>query len=219
MKRRQLLNFIEGGENLSVEFKQRFSTHEKIAKEVIAFANTQGGFLIFGVNDNGSICGVLSEKGIVELMNQVFEEYIEPKVEFNIEYFDINNKEVVVFEIFKSNIKPHRLQDYKAQLDLNTSQVFVRVNDKSVPASKEMIKLLQAQTSELKLEHYQVGKVEKIAFEMLDENETITVKQLAEKANISGRRASRALIKLVRANLLLIHTKDNGEDFFTYSGI
>lgn len=219
MTRRKLFSLIESGENLNVEFKQRFSTHEKIAKEIIAFANTKGGYLLFGINDNGSICGVLSEKGTVELLNQVFDDHIEPAVEYKIEYFDVNNDEVVVFEIFESKNKPHRLQDYKTNIDLNDTQVFVRVNDKSVPASKEMIKLMQAQTSDLYLEHYEVGKNEKIVFELLDQNETISVKQLAEKANISGRRASRTLIKLVRANILLIHTKDNGEDFYTYSGL
>lgn len=219
MTRRQLFSLIEGGENLNVEFKQRFSTHEKIAKEIIAFANTKGGYIIFGVKDNGKVCGVLSEKGTVELVNQVFNDFIEPKVKFNIEYFDVNDDEVIVFEIFESENKPHRLQDYQTQLDLNSAQVFVRVNDKSVPASKEMIKLMQVHTADLNLNNYEIGKNEKIAFEFLDEHERISVKQLAEKANISNRRASRTLIKLVRANILLIHTKENGEDYYTYAGV
>lgn len=219
MTRRQLFQLIESGESLTVEFKQRFSSHEKIAKEIIAFANTRGGFVIFGVNDDKSICGVHSEKGVVELVTQVLNEYIEPRVEFDIHYFDVNDVEVVIYYIKESKNKPHRLQDYKFTLDPSLAQVFVRVNDKSVPASKEMIKLLQAQTTDMKLSHYEVGKNEKIVFEYLDKHETITVKELAEIANLSSRRASRTLIKLVRANLLFIHTKDNGEDFFTYTDL
>ncbi|HEX2982405.1 MAG TPA: hypothetical protein VHO28_02560 [Ignavibacteriales bacterium] len=49
-------------------------------------------------------------------------------------------------------------------------------------------------------------------------DEIITVKRLSEIANLSERRASRTLVKMVRANLILIHTKDNGEEFFTYAG-
>jgi len=41
------------------------------------------------------------------------------------------------------------------------------------------------------------------------------VKDLANAANISERRASRTLVTMVRAGSLSIHTKDNGEEFFT----
>ena len=62
---------------------------------------------------------------------------------------------------------------------------------------------------------YTIGKNEKSVFDYLEENETISVKELSDLINISERRASRTLVKLVRANLLMIHTKDNGEEFFT----
>ncbi len=218
MNRRKLLELIEQGENLNVEFKQRFSTYEKIAKEFIAFANTRGGYILFGIDDDKSIHGVESEKGEAELIKITARQYCEPPVKYNIHYINIDNKEIVVAEIFESANKPHRIQDYLEQLDLNRSEVFVRVNDKSVPASKEMIKIMQTRSRAIPLKYYQIGKNEKIAFEFLDKHETITVKQLSEIANLSRRRASRTLIKLVRANLLLIHTKENGEDYFTYAG-
>ena len=84
-----------------------------------------------------------------------------------------------------------------------------------MPASKEMIKILQANTKSTPLKKYNFGKSEEIVFDILRSNETVTVKELGERANISKRRASRTLIKLVRINLLNIHTKDNGEDYFT----
>lgn len=218
MTYKKLLDCIEKGENLTVEFKQRFSTSEKIAKEIIAFANTRGGIIIFGVNDNGSICGVDSEKGTTELVKQTIDDYCEPPPEVEYFYFQFSNKETVTVKILESHSKPLRLQDYKKQLDLNTAKVYIRVNDKSVPASKEMIKLLQSQSTNKKLTSYEIGGNEKRVFELLDKYENVTVKQLSEFANISNRRASRTLIKLVRANVLLIHTKENGENYFTYSG-
>lgn len=218
MKRRELLKLIEEGENLNVEFKQRFSTHEKIAKEMIAFANTNGGVIIFGIEDDGTIYGVESEKGEAELIHETAAKYCEPAVEYELSFFELKNKEIVVVEIPEAVIKPHRLQDYQPSLDIRNANVYVRVNDKSVLASKEMIKIMQANFTGKALEKYQVGKNEKIVFEYLDKNETITVKDLGSIANISDRRASRTLIKLVRANLLMIHTKDNGENYFTYLG-
>lgn len=218
MKRKELLDIIESGEGLRVEFKQRFSTNEKIAKEMIALANTRGGYIIFGIDDDKSIYGVESEKSEAELVKDTAAAYCEPPVEYAIDFFEIEGKEIVIVEIFESKNKPHRLQDYLNSLDLNKALVYIRVNDKSISASKEMIKILQVQSSGMKLQKYQVGKNEKIAFEYLDTNEIITVKELSRIANISTRRASRTLIKLVRAKLLLIHTKDNGEDYFTYAG-
>jgi len=218
ISRRKVIDMIEGGESLNVEYKQRFSSHEKIAKEMIAFANTRGGYLFIGVDDNKKIYGIAGEKGDSDFVKETAEKYCEPKLEIFLECMSIDKKDILVVEIPESKNKPHRIQDYKTSLDLNTSEIYVRVNDKSVPASKEMIKLMQTQTHGKTLEHYEVGQSERVVFNYLDNHERITVKELGKLANISDRRASRTLIKLVRANILLIHTKDNGESYFTYAG-
>lgn len=215
MNRKKILELIEQGEGLTVEFKQRFSSYEKIAKEMIAFANTSGGVILFGIDDDKSIYGVASEKSDTELIKDTAEKYCQPPVGFRIDYIELDNAEILAVEIFESKLKPHRIQDYKTDLDLNGAQVYVRVNDKSVLASKELIKLLQTQSSGKSLTKYAVGPLEKIVFDYTGKHETITVKELSKHANISERRASRTLIKLVRAHLMLIHAKDNGENYFT----
>lgn len=218
MKRREVLNFIEEGENLHCEFKLKFSSAEKIAREMCAFANTKGGVIFFGVDDDKTITGVESEKAETELILDAASNYCEPPIPINIQYMEFNGKEVVIVEIKESDRKPHRIQDYQNTLDINTAVVCVRVNDKSVHASKEMIRVLKAQSDSSKLVKYVIGSLERIVFEHLQNNETITVKELSKLANISERRASRTLVKMVRADLLFIHTKDNGEDFFTSAG-
>jgi predicted HTH transcriptional regulator len=218
MDRRKILKLIENGEGINIEFKQRFSSYEKIAKEMIAFANTQGGFLFIGIDDDKSIYGIESEKSDIELIKTTAEKYCEPPVDLRIDFLEIKKKEILVVEISESQNKPHRIQDYKNILDLNSAAVYIRVNDKSVLAGKEMIKILQTQTAGKSLTNYIVGSNERIVFDYLDKNETINVKELSKIANISERRASRTLIKLVRANLLFIHVKDNGENYFSYAG-
>ena len=215
MKKRELKELIEEGENLYCEFKRKFSSHEKIAKEMIAFANTKGGYLLFGIDDNKNIIGVDSEKSETELIKEAAIQYCEPPLDVNLEYIEINGKEIVVAEVPESDYKPHRLQDYMDELDINKAIVTIRVNDRSIQASKEMIRIMRARANELQLKNYSIGILEKKVFEYLSKNEIITVKILSSQANISERRASRTLVKLVRANLLIIHTKDNGEEFFT----
>lgn len=218
LRRKDILAFIEQGESLFCEFKRHFSTHDKIAKEIMAFANTKGGYILFGIDDDSTIVGVDSEKGEAELINDVIKNYIEPEVECFLHYFDIDNKEVVVAEIPESKNKPHRLQDYQEDLDIRTAQVYIRVNDKSVQANKEMVRIMRAQVNEQSLKKYNVGQLERQVFTYLEKNETINVKEFSQYANISGRRSSRTLVKMVRANLLFIHTKDNGESYFTLAG-
>ena len=214
LRRHEILEIIEGGENLETEFKLRFSSSEKIAKEIIAFANTSGGIIIFGVDDDKRIIGVQSEKEEAELFQIAATEFCEPPVPFELDYILVDGKELVIASVPESTQKPHRIQDY-GEFDINTASVYVRVNDKSIQASKEMIRIMRAASVNDGLYKYTIGNSEKVVFSFLEKNESITVKELSEKANISGRRASRALVTMVRAGVLLIHTKENGEDYFT----
>ena len=215
MNRRHLLELIEEGENLQCEFKRQFTTPEKIAREMIAFANTKGGYLIFGIDDDRQVVGVDSEKAESEMVKDAAENFCEPPLNYSIDFIELYGKETVIVSIPESENKPHRLQDYKNELDINSAVVLVRINDKSVQASKEMVRILRANSSNLALKKYQIGDVEKRVFEYLSIYERISIKELSNLVNISERRASRTLVKMVRANLLLIHTKDNGEEFFT----
>lgn len=215
MRHRELLNLIEEGENIQVEFKRKFSTHDKIAREMIAFANTKGGYILFGIDDDKKIIGVESEKETTELVKDAALNYCEPPLKYLIEYREIESKEIVIVSVPESTLKPHRLQDYKTDLDITTAIVPIRVNDKSVQASKEMIRIFRAQSNQAVLKKYVLGQNEKTVFEYLSKVERISVKELSNLVNISERRASRTLVKMVRANLLMIHTKDNGEEYFT----
>ncbi len=215
MKRKEAIELIEEGENQSVEFKRQFTSPEKIAREMMAFANTRGGYIFFGVDDNKEIIGVASEKGEAELIKEAAEQYCEPPLKYDIHFLDIFGKEVVIADIPESDNKPHRLQDYSKEFDITNAVVTIRVNDKSMQASKEMVRILKAKSEDLRLRKYSIGPVERMVFDYIERNGSISVKELSSAANISDRRASRTLVKLIRANLLMIHTKDNGDEFFT----
>jgi predicted HTH transcriptional regulator len=46
------------GEGLKIEFKKKANFPDKILREVIAFANTQGGDVLIGVDDDGTVSGL-----------------------------------------------------------------------------------------------------------------------------------------------------------------
>ena len=58
MLKSDLLEIIANGENSGVEFKRDDIRPEQLAKEIVAFANVQGGRILLGVEDNGRITGL-----------------------------------------------------------------------------------------------------------------------------------------------------------------
>src|SRR5215213_3127142 len=56
--RTELLRLIRGGEDTYLELKVKLSNPERIAQAIVALANTSGGVIIFGVNDQLRIEGV-----------------------------------------------------------------------------------------------------------------------------------------------------------------
>ena len=58
MDYKELVRIIRQGEGLRVEFKLKINHPEKIIREVVAFANTSGGYLIVGVDDKGQMKGL-----------------------------------------------------------------------------------------------------------------------------------------------------------------
>ena len=57
----ELRELIANGENSRVDFKRDEIEHHKLAKELVAFANLQGGFVLLGVDDDGSVRGLARE--------------------------------------------------------------------------------------------------------------------------------------------------------------
>lgn len=214
MKRHELRQLILEGEGLRVEFKRKFSTHVKFAKEISAFANTKGGVLLVGVDDNGRIVGVDSEKEEIDLAVSAAEFYLDPPVYCRIECIEVDWKEIVVIHVDESDTKPHMLKEDPDQPLDRDRRAYIRNADQSVLASKEMMRLMSGRNPSTRPMTLHIGDRERRLFAFLDENKRITVKEFAKLVNISLRRSSQILVRLVRADVLNICT-DRTEDYFT----
>ncbi|HSK73373.1 MAG TPA: RNA-binding domain-containing protein [Pyrinomonadaceae bacterium] len=76
--RTELLRLIRGGEDSFLEFKVKLSNPEKIAQEIVALANTEGGTMIFGVSDQLRIEGVDNPERVQEELVRICREEIYP---------------------------------------------------------------------------------------------------------------------------------------------
>lgn len=209
----EFLQLIEAGEGTSVEFKRKLKTPEKIAKEICAFANTKGGYVIIGVDDDKSIVGIKSEKTEADIIERACKFSIEPEVVPEIQIFDLEGRDVMVVIIQEGNRKPYQAVLIDETTQAETRQVFIRVGENSMPASNEMKRLLRSQTNDDPL-RLGIGDKEKRLFQYLEINNRISVQEYAELVNISRRRAGRLLIRLVRAGVIQM-TTDIHNDYYS----
>jgi predicted HTH transcriptional regulator len=205
----QLNNILFEGEGLTVEFKRKVSSPEKIARAMIAFANTHGGVLIFGIDDDGSVVGVDSEKEEIDLIFQAATQHCYPPIEPKIEIFELNGKDVIVVTIEQSENRPHHLVSSNG----DAGKVFIRIGSQNVIASDEMIKLIKSEMEEQPL-RITIGEKERRLLNYLDNFGRITVKEFSKLVNIAESEASDILVNLVRAGILKIHAT-GGDDYFT----
>lgn len=207
---------IEEGEGFEVEFKRKVSSPEKIARALIGFANTKGGHILFGVDDDGSVVGVESEKTEVDLITEAGRFYCSPEIAPHIDIVPYKGRDVIVAYVPESDEKPHVFAG-PAGADGREGEgmrVFIRVKDKTVLASKEVVRILRNERPDAPPMRITIGETEKSLLSYLDRNERITAREFSRLVNISERRASRILVALVRAGVVRIHTVEK-RDFYT----
>ena len=196
-----LRELVRQGEGKHIEFKLKTNHPEKIVREVVAFANTNGGKLLIGVDDDKTIKGLKFADEDEYILVKAIEKYIYPAVDYAIEKVAVEGeREVLIFDILPSPIKPHFV-------DLDgipeNRRAYVRVADKSVQASKEVREILKAERKAANI-RFHFGEKEKTLMSYLVDNQHITVEIFANVAKIPRKLASRTLVLLVLANVLKI---------------
>ena len=99
-------NLIAEGEHQQLDFKFEITDARRIARTLVAFANTDGGRLLIGIKDNGAIAGMRSDEEYY-MVESAAKMYCKPPVEFALKEWTINGKTVLEIIIPKSPIKPH----------------------------------------------------------------------------------------------------------------
>ena len=82
---------IAGGENQQLDFKYCISDSRKIARTLSAFANSDGGKLLIGIRDNGSIAGIKSDEEYY-MVDTAVQLFCRPKITFTIKQHLIEGK-------------------------------------------------------------------------------------------------------------------------------
>lgn len=117
---------------------------DEIKKEIIAFANCDGGKLYIGVQDDGTIIGLDDpDRASLQISNMV-RDAIKPDITMFLHYETIeeDGKEIVVVDIQRGTDRPY----YLAKKGMRPEGVYVRQGYSSVPATDTAIRRMIKET-------------------------------------------------------------------------
>ncbi len=122
-------------EGTNTEFKREYV--EDIRLTVMAFANTDGGTVTIGIDDDGSICGVTDPDGTMLRVTNTIRDSIRPDVTLFVQIGteEIDGKTVVVISVRRGTARPY----YLGSKGIRPEGVYIRQGASSVPASETAI--------------------------------------------------------------------------------
>jgi len=182
---------------------------------MVAFANTTGGNLLVGVDDNGEIAGLRNPEEHDYALTKAVEDLCVPAINYKKEVVPLTHKKsVLCYSVKAARKKPHYAKDNEKN---RYGRAYVRVEDKTIKASREMTQILR-RTNTKKNFSFKYGDKEALLMKLLDQQDEITLGEFQAAANIPRRVASSTLVLLVLAGVLKIIPQEK-EDIFKLKNI
>lgn len=125
-------------ESEKIELKESYTPG--IKKEIVAFANTNGGTIYIGVDDSGEIIGINNADFIMQQLSNTLRDSIRPDISMftNIERLQEEDKTLVKVTVSQGTKKPYYLSDK----GIKPSGVYVRSGTTSAPATEDSIRMM-----------------------------------------------------------------------------
>ncbi len=129
-------------ESETVELKSEISGD--ICKEITAFANTNGGTLYIGVQDDGTVTGVADTDAVILRLGNMVRDSIKPDVTMFVRYEarEAEGRQIVAAVVQKGTDRPY----YLASKGLRPSGVYVRSGTASAPSTDSAIRRMIKET-------------------------------------------------------------------------
>ena len=200
-----LLETVAEGEGLCIEFKRLVHSPAKIARSIAAFANTSGGHILIGVDDDRRIVGISSEKETLEVIDDALRLHIEPMPALDVHVEEYKRRMVLIVSVPESPDRPHFHIEEGYSRDTGKRvverRVFIREGSHNKAATEDRIALFQSQKKPLKLSF---SDRERKLLDYLGQHSRITAPEFAEHAGIPVQEARRILVSLVRAGTVCL---------------
>lgn len=198
---------IAEGEHQQQDFKMRVEDARKIAKTLVAFANTDGGRLLIGVKDNGSISGVNVEEEF-HMIEAAAEMHCKPVVEFQTQVWKANYRSVLEVVIEPSLKKPHF-----AEVEPEVWQAFQRRQDRNVKANGVLLKVWQHQKNDDIGDFKYTRPVRKL-FKALRNGQRLGFRKVSRLMRLNRGKTEGLLAQLVSWDVIEMEFTDTGCYFY-----
>lgn len=151
-------------ESETVELKEIYTSDLK--KEIVAFANSNGGTIYIGIQDSGKIIGLENADFVMQQISNSLRDSIRPDVSMftNIELLQEENKFYIKLTVSQGTKKPYYLSDK----GLKPTGVYIRSGTTSAPASEDAIRMMIKMTDGDLFETNR-SLVQELTFNKLDE--------------------------------------------------
>ena len=192
-----VLTYIAQGEHQQQDFKVRIDDSRKIAKTLVAFANTDGGRLLIGVKDNGIVCGCRVEEE-VHMIEAAAEMYCEPPVEFKVQCWKVDNQNVVEISIERSHKRPHL-----AINEENAKRAFVRQNDRNLSANGVLRKVWEHER-EQQSQNFEYDAEKEKLFDKLHDRKSLGFRAISRITKLNPHQTENMLAQLIAWEVLIM---------------
>jgi predicted HTH transcriptional regulator len=203
---RYLKKLIAEGEGQKLDFKYCISDSRKISRTLSAFANSDGGTLLIGVRDNGSIAGVRSDEEYY-MIDTAAKLFCRPEIPVNIKHHTTDGKTILEVEVEKGEQRP-----YEARGEDGKWHAYFRKNDQNLEANN-IVRLLWKKNKRETGVLIRFGKPENLLMDYLKKNENITFSGFRKIAGIPYYRAEKILVNLLLCDVLVMDVSEKG---YTY---
>lgn len=201
-----LYKLIEEGEHQRQDFKFCINDSRKIARSLVAFANTDGGRLLIGVKDNGKVAGVRTDEEYY-MIESAAKIYSNPPISFSTRQWLTKGKTVLEITVSPSDNKPHYAKDESGKW-----LAYIRIHDENVLAHKIQISVWKKQKSPRGI-RFSYSEDEKFLIDYLRKNESITFSRFIRLAHISRKKAEDILSNFVVMQVIKLNQSREGTHF------
>jgi len=106
----EILTILSQGEDSLNQFKKNITNADSLAAEIVAFSNGQGGRLLIGVDDDGTVTGLSKEdiQRLNQLVSNTASQYVLPAVNPTTIISTINDQRILIVEVPKGLNKPYQ---------------------------------------------------------------------------------------------------------------
>jgi len=200
---RYLKKLIEEGENQKLDFKYCVSDSRKIARSLTAFANSDGGRLLIGVRDNGSIAGIKSDEEIY-MVDTAVELFCRPEIIFTTKQHNTGGKTILEVEVQRGDRRPYRSKDENGRWI-----TYFRHNDQNLVANRVLIEVWRKKEKSSGV-LVRFSKAENTLLDYLKTNGSITLPGFRKIAGIPAYRAEAILANLILFRVIKMNPSEKG---------